>query len=122
MDLLEGYPDCEFAQSICSRIRHELRIGNAGELLGEGRRAAINLPKDNIGLAHLQNEVSNCLAAGRIAIHSPLLHPPFVFSPIKTDPKPNGKLRTIHHLYHPWSSHTLVNDSITSESVSMKYE
>jgi hypothetical protein len=122
-ELLEGYPEGDFIGTLCGAVKHGLRLGYVGPLLTSGRMTGRNLPMDNIGTQHIASKLDSRLQQELIAVHDPSSLPPFTFLTIGTVPKPNSdKLCTIHHLSHPCSNRSLVNDSIDRKWVPMKYE
>jgi hypothetical protein len=121
--IVKGYPEGDFIGSLCGAIKHGLWLRYVGLLLTSGHMTGRNLPMDNIGTQHIASKPESRLQQELVAIHDPSSLPPFTFLTIGTVPKPNSdKLCTIHHLSHPRSNRSLVNNSIDPEWVPMKYE
>ncbi|CDS01837.1 hypothetical protein [Sporisorium scitamineum] len=124
--MLAAYPDQHVAKQLLGAIQHGISVGYSGPLQQQSRFDNVkNLPMDQAGRQHVEAEIQQRLAEGRLQEVDPQKHQ-LVCSPIGTAPKPRStKLRTIHHLSHPrWPQpgqlHA-VNDGIKPAFTHIKY-
>jgi hypothetical protein len=122
--LLEGYPGA-LQHDIMGMISYGAKLAYAGELRHRSRRLETNLPMDDGGEIHVDQEMRERVRAG--AVQLPESNERVVCSPLGAVPKPavDGvlKCRTIHHLSWPRKARneSSVNEGIDSDLVTLKY-
>lgn len=126
-DLLCDYPG-ELGDMICGMIQHGAKLGYSpqGGLRFRSRRLQRNLPMDEGGEKHVEEELMRRLEQG-VVLRADDDSGHLVTSPLGAVPKPmvDGiqKWRTIHHLSWPRSRKEArsVNAGIDSEAVTLRY-
>ena len=113
-------PDRQLVDYVVDGFRNGFRLGMEKRPLPRG--PCENLAKVLEDPEGAQQLVDEEVAKGHIL--GPFNEEPFenmVYLPINMVPKPNGKIRLIHDLSHPWDKETSVNGCIPDHNTKVKY-